>query len=150
MLIEKNLPDNYFRNDNHKSLANIYLTSCFISEKTKHFLEKEDLTPQQYNILRILRQSNIALSTLRIREMMIDKMSDTSRIVERLVKKDLVHKQTSRHDKRLVDVSLSGKGIQLVDRLENRTNEVDSLLDHLTKEDLAQLNHLLNKIRDQQ
>ena len=150
MLIEKNLPHNYFRNENHKSLVNIYLTACFISEKTKHFLEKEDLTPQQYNILRILRQSNTALSTLRIREMMIDKMSDTSRIVERLVKKDLVHKQTSRHDKRLVDVSLSGRGIQLVDRLENRTNEVDSLLDHLNKEDLAQLNHLLNKIRDQQ
>lgn len=150
MLIEKNLPENYFRNDYHKSLANIYLTAYFISEKTKSFLEKEDLTPQQYNILRILRQCNTPLSTLRIREMMIDKMSDTSRIVERLVKKDLVHKQTSRHDKRLVDVTLSGKGTQLIDRLESHANEVDALLNHLTKEDLAQLNYLLNKVRGQQ
>ena len=113
-------------------------------------MEKEDLTPQQYNILRILQQSIEPLSTLQIREMMLDKMSDTSRIVERLQKKDLVHKQTNKYDKRLVDVSLTSKGIILLHRLEKNADQIDSIIDNLTNEDITQLNILLDKIRDKQ
>ena len=132
MLINKILPDNYFRNNRHKSLANIIYTSNWLIEKVKILLEKEDLTPQQYNILRILRQSIDPLSTLQIREMMLDKMSDTSRIVERLQKKDLVHKQTNKYDKRLVDVSLTSKGMILLHRLEKNADKIDSIIDNLT------------------
>ncbi len=148
MLINKILPDNYFRNNRHKSLANIIYTSNWLIEKVKILLEKEDLTPQQYNILRILRQSIDPLSTLQIREMMLDKMSDTSRIVERLQKKDLVHKQTNKYDKRLVDVSLTSKGMILLHRLEKNADKIDSIIDNLTNEDITQLNILLDKIRD--
>ncbi len=147
MLINKALPDNYFRNNKHKSLANIVYTSNWIIEKVKIPLEKEDLTPQQYNILRILRQSIDPLSTLQIREMMLDKMSDTSRIVDRLQKKDLVYKQTNKYDKRLVDVSLTNKGIILLHKLEKNADQIDSIIDNLTNEDIIQLNSLLDKIR---
>ena len=148
MLINKILPDNYFRNNRHKSLANIIYTSNWLMEKFKILLEKEDLTPQQYNILRILRQSIDPLSTLQIREMMLDKMSDTSRIVERLQKKDLVHKQINKYDKRLVDVSLTSKGMILLHRLEKNADKIDSIIDNLTNEDIEQLNTLLDKIRN--
>ena len=148
MFINKILPDNYFRNNRHKSLANIVYTCNWIIEKVKAVLEKEDLTPQQYNILRILSQSIDPISTLQIREMMLDKMSDTSRIVERLQKKDLVNKLTNKYDKRLVDVSLTSKGMILLNRLEKNADQIDSIIDNLTNEDITQLNTLLDKIRN--
>ena len=150
MDFDKQFPENYFRGANHKTLVNLFLTTHWLIEKVKIFLEKDDLTPQQYNLLRILHQSNIPLSTLKIRERMVDKMSDTSRIVERLIRKDLVNKQTSNLDKRLVEITLTKKGIQLMDKLETNAGELDSILNNLAKQDIATLNNLLDKIREQE
>ena len=148
MPIEKDIPKNYFRNSSHKTLVNILYTSNWILERLKQFLESEDITHQQYNILRILHNSEIPLSTLQIRERMLDKMSDTSRIVERLLKKDLVNKQICRNDKRLVDVTISEHGLQLLRRLERKNNELDSIVSNLTYEDIDTVNLLLDKIRE--
>lgn len=148
MSIEKEIPKSYFRNSSHKTLVNILFTSNWILEKLKQFLESEDITPQQYNILRILNNSDTPLSTLKIREQMLDKMSDTSRIVERLLKKELVNKQMCRHDKRLVDVTISEKGLQLLDRLEKKSGELDSVISNLTSKDMDTVNQLLDKIRE--
>lgn len=150
MPIEKEIPKGYFRNPGHKTLVNILFTSNWILEKLKQFLESEDITHQQYNILRILNNSETPLSTLQIRERMLDKMSDTSRIVERLLKKDLVSKQTCRFDKRLVDVTLSEKGLQLLYRLDSKPPEFDSIVSHLSTGELDTLNQLLDKIREKQ
>lgn len=147
MSLDKIIPDNYFRNDRHRSLVNIIYTSHLLVENVKAFLETEDLTPQQYYVLRLLRNSINPLSTLQLRNMMIDKMSDTSRIVERLIKKDLVSKKINSYDKRLVDVSLTSKGILLVHRIEKKSVEIDSLLDNLTEQDIYALNIFLEKIQ---
>jgi len=80
MRIEKEIPQNYFRNQGHKALVNILFTSNWILERLKEFLKEEDITHQQYNILRILQSTGKPLSTLQIREQMLAKMSDTSRI----------------------------------------------------------------------
>src|SRR4051812_37066318 len=148
MPIEKEIPKNYFRNSSHKTLVNIFYTSNWILEKLKQFLESEDITHQQYNILRILSNSETPLSTLQIREQMLDKMSDTSRIVERLLKKSLVNKQVCRYDKRLVDVTISEKGTALLRRLDKKTHELDSIISNLTAEDIETINQLLDKIRE--
>ena len=150
MIIDTQFPENYFRNENHKALFKISLTYHLILKKARGFLEKHDITPQQYNILRILNFSEKPLSTLSIRELMIDKMSDTSRIVDRMVKKGLVYKRTGIADKRLVDVSIAQKGKELFTKLEEEAKELDSILNNLTKEDITHLNHLLDKIRDQE
>lgn len=150
MPLEKEIPKSYFRNPSHKTLVNIIFTSNYILERLKQFLENEDITHQQYNILRILNNSGAPLSTLQIREQMLDKMSDTSRIVERLLKKDLVNKQTCRNDKRLVDVTISEKGLHLLHRLEKKTYELDSIVSNLTNEDADRLNQLLDKIREKE
>lgn len=150
MPLEKEIPKSYFRNPRHKTLVNIIFTSNYILERLKQFLENEDITHQQYNILRILNNSEAPLSTLQIREQMLDKMSDTSRIVERLLKKDLVNKQTCRNDKRLVDVTISEKGLHLLHRLEKKTYELDSIVSNLTNEDADRLNQLLDKIREKE
>lgn len=103
MGIDKDIQQENFRSIYQKLSINLIFSTNWITEKIKNILQEEDITPQQYNILRILRGSKKPLSTLQIRERMLDKMSDTSRIVERLVKKELVEKKTSNIDKRLVE-----------------------------------------------
>ena len=86
MGIEKDIQQPVFRNDYQKAMVNIIFSANWLTERIKIFLESEDITLQQYNILRILRGNTKPISTLQIRERMLDKMSDTSRIVERMLK----------------------------------------------------------------
>ena len=148
MGISKEIQQTNFRSENHKAMVNLIFSSNWLLERIKRFVEKEDITHQQYNILRILKGSGKPLSTLQIRERMIDKMSDTSRIVERLLKKDLTHKVMCLHDKRLVDVTITNKGLSLLDRLETNIAEMDSLLAGLKAEEAQALNELLDKMRE--
>ena len=148
MSISKEIQQTNFRSENHKAMVNLIFSSNWLLERIKRFLEKEDITHQQYNILRILKGSGKPLSTLQIRERMIDKMSDTSRIVERLLKKDLAHKVMCLHDKRLVDVTITNKGFSILDRLETNIAEMDSLLAGLKAEEAQALNELLDKMRE--
>jgi len=150
MDIEKEIPKSYFRNHRHKALVNVLFTSNWIFERLKKFLEADDITPQQYNILRILQNSETPLSTLKIREQMMDKMSDTSRIVERLLKKKLVNKQICSYDKRLVDVTISEKGAELLQKLDKKTEELDSIISLLNDDETYTLIELLDKMREKE
>jgi len=147
MGIEKDIQQRKFRNEFQKATVNIIFSANWLQEKIKLFLEQEDITIQQYNILRILRGSNSPLSTLQIRERMLDKMSDTSRIAERLVKKELIKKETSTADKRLVDIVITEKGLQALQRLDERNSELDNIVASLTEEEAITLNSLLDKLR---
>jgi DNA-binding MarR family transcriptional regulator len=148
MSIEKDIQQPKFRNEYHKTVVNLIFTYNWITEKTKQFFEKGDITSQQYNILRILRGAGKPLSTLQIRQRMLDKMSDTSRIVDRLVKKELVQKVICKTDRRLVDVTITDTGLQLLDRLDSYNEQMDAMLGNLSEEDAKMLNQLLDKIRN--
>jgi len=137
-----------FRNENQKVMTNVIYTSNWFQERVKKILEHEDITPQQYNILRILRNSKTPLSTLQIRERMLDKMSDTSRIVDRLVLKNLVDKKISATDKRLVDITLNDAGNALLERLDLQNEQIDNLTGSLSEDEAKTLNMLLEKIRE--
>ena len=137
-----------FRNENQKVMTNVIYTSNWFQERVKKILEHEDITPQQYNILRILRNSKTPLSTLQIRERMLDKMSDTSRIVDRLVLKNLVDKKISATDKRLVDITLNDAGNALLERLDLQNEQIDNLTGSLSEDEAKTLNLLLEKIRE--
>jgi DNA-binding MarR family transcriptional regulator len=150
MDIEKEIPKSYFRNHRHKALVDVLFTSNWVFERLKKFLEADDITPQQYNILRILQNSETPLSTLKIREQMMDKMSDTSRIVERLLKKKLVNKQICSYDKRLVDVTISEKGSELLQQLDKKTDELDSIISSLDDDETYALIELLDKMREKE
>src|SRR5215210_7297145 len=114
MSIEKDINQKKFRNEYQKSIINMIYTYNWVNEKTKMILDRCDITPQQYNILRILRGAGEPLSTLQIRQRMLDKMSDTSRIVDRMILKGLVKKMVCKTDKRLVDIVISDKGKNLL------------------------------------
>jgi DNA-binding MarR family transcriptional regulator len=149
MGIEKDIHQEKFRNDFHRAYVNLFFTYGWLMEKIKGVLNGADITPQQYNILRILRGSHPApLSTLQIRDRMLDKMSDTSRIVDRLVVKNLVVKKTNETDKRLVDISITDSGLELLKHLDEKNQQMDSILGNLTTEEAASLSSMLDKIRE--
>jgi DNA-binding MarR family transcriptional regulator len=147
MGIEKDISQNKFRNEHQKAGINLFFTSNWANERVKKILDEFDITPQQFNILRILRGAGKPISTLQIRQRMLDKMSDTSRIVDRLVKKDLVQKVTCEGDRRLVDVSIADKGRALLEKIDSRQEDIDNILRNLTEEQALLLNQLLDKIR---
>ena len=146
MSLEKDINQNKFRNNYQKATINIIYTSNWLQEKVKDFLEPIGITPQQFNILRILRGQS-PLSTLQIRERMLDKMSDTSRLVERLIKKGLLTKESCKADKRLVDVSITEKGLAVLILLDKDTAGLDNLIANLSNEEVLMLNDLLDKLR---
>jgi DNA-binding MarR family transcriptional regulator len=148
MTLEKDISQRSFRNLKQKSMVNLIFTYHWVVEKIKSFLSEEDITLQQYNILRILRGSFPApLSTLQIRDRMLDKMSDTSRIVDRLVVKGLVQKNTSKTDKRLVDVMITDDGRELLAKLDLHNDKLDNIVTSLTEGEMNTLNNLLDKLR---
>lgn len=136
-----------FRSEFQKVMVNIIYSSSHLQEIVKQIVSQENITPQQYNILHILRGSNSPLSTLQIRERMLDKMSDSSRLVVRLLRKALVHKKTSTVDKRIVDITISSKGLETLNQLDERNDEFDIISKNLTVEEAKTLNHLLDKMR---
>lgn len=147
MGIEYALRQQTYRNDCQKAMMNLILTHNWVMEKMKEHLDHFNLTNQQYNILRILRTAEEPLSTMQIRDRMLDKMSDTSRIVDRLVLKGLVQKSVSLHDKRLVDVVISEKGVALLSEIDNHDHKMDGILGNLDEAEIVTLSQLLDKAR---
>ncbi len=147
MSIEKDIKQDSFKSEYQKAIINLIFTYNWTTEKIKKFLEESDLTLQQFNILRILRGSLAPLSTLQIRERMLDKMSDTSRIVDRLIIKELAKKIVCKKDKRLVDVSITAKGMKLLEKLDLQEDKMETIINALTENEAETLNKLLDKIR---
>ncbi len=147
MSLEKDISQKTFRNDYQKGIINLIYTYNWMNEKMKSVFDKEGITGQQYNILRILRGAGKPISTLQIRERMLDKMSDTSRIVDRLVIKELAQKNTCKNDKRLVDVNITLKGKKLLEKIDRYENDMDAIFGNLSAAEAKTLNTLLDKIR---
>lgn len=149
MGIEQDIQQSNFRNEYQKLGINIIFTANWLNERISCILANEEITQQQYNILRILRGAEKPLSTLQIRERMLDKMSDTSRIVDRLVVKGFVDKNACQLDKRLVDITLSKKGRNLVESLDKFDAQIDALLMGVSDKEAETLNQILDKLRTQ-
>jgi DNA-binding MarR family transcriptional regulator len=148
MTIEKDIKQPKFRNEHQKAGINLIYTYNWANEQMKKILDRYDITSQQFNILRILRGAHGPLSTLQIRERMLDKMSDSSRIVDRLIKKGLVKKNICKTDRRLVDVIITKKGKKLLEQLDGCSNEMDNVLNNLSTAEAKNLNELLDRIRN--
>ena len=150
MSLEKEIQQYRFTGENQKAIINLIYSYHWVTDKLRNLLSEDDITLQQYNILRILRGSDpTPMSTLNIRERMLDKMSDTSRIVDRLMRKGLVNKKECPTDKRLVDVSITPAGNQLLEKIDKNESSMTGVVSNLTNDDLITLNHILDKLREQ-
>ena len=149
MGIAEEIKQSKFISERQKGLLNlIYTYNSLINEMNAYF-KKHDITRQQYNVLRILRgQHPKPASVNLLKERMLDKMSDTSRIVKRLEKKKLVSRQESDTDRRAVEITISKAGLKLLEDTDNTVNGFEHLLDNLSDKEAEQLNSLLDKIRE--
>ena len=136
-----------FKNEWQRAAVNLLFTSNWLKHHQTAILKKYGLTIQQYNVLRILKGADRPISTSVIRERLIDKMADTSRLAERMAQKNLVQRTPCADDKRLIDVSLSNKGIKLVNKVEEALPTMDDLLSELSQDEAKILNNLLDKLR---
>ncbi|MFM2224362.1 MAG: hypothetical protein RJA07_564 [Bacteroidota bacterium] len=131
-----------------KATITIFHTNNWLYEKHQILFKKLGLTNQQFNVLRILRGQfpNPAKVSL-IKERMLDKMSDTSRIIDRLEKNNWVKRNINETDKRSVDVIITNQGLLKLIELDNYMPEMDAMMKNLTHDELNQLTDLLDKLR---
>jgi len=139
-----------FKNDFLKTRLNIHFTHNFLGNITQDLFKKYGLSPTQFNVLRILRGQHPKMANIGlIKERLIDRSSDVSRIVDRLVAKDLIHRNECPNDRRQKDVMISDKGLDLLSKMDACEQQLDAKLQHLTPTELSQLNLILDKLRNQ-
>ncbi len=148
MKIEEEIKQPKFRNVHHKAAINILYTASWLGEKNKGFFKDFGITTQQFNILRILRgQHPNKISGAEIKDRMLDKNSDVSRLIDRLIAKDLVTKSQCPNDKRAADVMITESGLVLLKKLDAIMDQSDVGAFNLTKEEAIKLSDLLDKCR---
>lgn len=151
MTIEEELKGR-FRNEYHKGLINLTYTTRQLNYGFLQTLKKHDITEQQYNALRILRgfRSQAPLSIGFIKERMLDKDSDVSRLIDRLHDKGLVSRNENPDDRRQKSVEIMEKGLTLLQSMGGCKNMEDNMLKCLSENEIQELNRLLDKIREGQ
>lgn len=136
-----------FRNSYQMAMVNLIYTHNWVTDQLRQHLKPYGVTMKQYNVLRILKGAEEPITTSTIRERLLDKMSDASRMVERMHQRGLVVRNTCPTDKRLVDVSLSAKGINLLENIAHIEQKMDAIFKELSKEEAEVLSKLLDKLR---
>ena len=136
-----------FKSPYERLVVNMMYTNNWIAEQIGGLYKEFGITEKQYNILRILKGAGKPVSTSYIRERMINKMSDVSRLVDRMFAKGLVEKNGCPNDKRLVDVLLTEKALELLETVNKKNEEINKVLNGLNEGEVNQLNGLLDKLR---
>lgn len=138
-----------FRNEHHKLMVNLLLTSSRLGECFQHTIKDYDITPTQYNVLRILRgQHQKPVSIGLIKDRMIDRNSDVSRIIERLVQKGLIERTENAIDRRQKDVLISKSGLDLLKEIDVWEKQMDHRLKHISEAEAIQMNMMLDTMRN--
>ena len=148
MGIEDDIQSTKFEDNFQKVAINIAYTDGWLQNNFRSHFEKYNLTSQQFNVLRILRGQYPKPATVNLlKERMIDKMSDASRIVDRLVQKELVSRCTNTSDRRAVDIRISDEGLEILKKMDACFKTKDLFKQNLTEEEAGQLSDLLDKMR---
>ena len=134
-----------FLNQKVKALINIKYTSNWLSSKENEYFKPYGISPQQYAILRILRGAGKPMKVQLIKDRMIDRAPNATRLMDKLCDKDLIDRVRCDHDRRVVYISISKEGLKLLKTIDNNT-KLD-FLENLTEEEAATLSSLLDKMR---
>ena len=132
-----------------RTILNIFITNSVFKEEIQTVLKPFDLSLEQFNVLRILRgQKGQAVNLQDIQERMVYKMSNTTRLVDKLILKDYVERFTCKKNRRKVEIFITKKGLDLLQQLDSLIEESEiHLTNNLSNQELVQLNELLNKLR---
>ncbi len=149
MKLEQEIQQEKFQSEYHKVHINVLFTASWLNLQTTKLLKSYNISPQQFNILRILRGMHPEPASVKIlTERMIDKMSNASRLVEKLKQKGLLKREASEDDRRKVNVSITPRGLELLEKASHDIEKnIRSNLSNLSTSEASQLNKLLDKIR---
>ncbi|WP_066758077.1 MarR family winged helix-turn-helix transcriptional regulator [Crocinitomix algicola] len=137
-----------FKSDYHKLIVNLHFTYSRITEPLQQLLKQHNITSTQYNVLRILRgQKQVPASIGLIKERMIERNSDVSRVIDRLLKKNLIERKENKLDRRQRDVIINEDGLELLALIDETDYDFVKAFDHISLEEVKLMNDLLDKIR---
>jgi len=136
-----------FKSEKERVLVNVMYTNNWIVDHLRQRLKSYGLTRSQYNILRILAGANAPMTTSDIRSRMLEKMSDISRLIDRLRVKGWVSKEVRPADKRLVDIVITPAGVKLLADVATHNEQMFSFANELKDDEAKLLNQLLDKLR---
>lgn len=134
-----------FPNSKVKALINIKYTANWLSSKENDFFKPYGISPQQYNILRILRGAGEPTKVQIIKDRMIERAPNATRLMDKLCDKKFIERVRCEHDRRVVYINISKQGLELLSTIDKSIN-ID-FLENLSKEEALQLSNLLDKIR---
>jgi DNA-binding MarR family transcriptional regulator len=149
MKLEEAIKQKRFKSEYQKLMVNILYTGNWAYNLNKRFLRKFTLSPEQYNVLRILRgqhphPSSVAL----LNERMLDRMSNVSRLVEKLRIKNLLERKECDSDRRQVDIMITDAGLQLLNEIDSQIGMMENNFKTISLEEAQTINELLDKIRN--
>ncbi len=149
MRLEEDIRQKKFETIYHKLAVNLHFTDSWLRTKEHKVLKKYGLSAQQYNVLRILKGQHPNPSTLvLIRERMIDRESNASRLIDKLNDAGLTNRVMCKKDRRRVDITITEKGLQLLEKVNPEIRQLTEKLNTITTEEAETLNNLLDKLRN--
>ncbi len=148
MKIEEAIKQSHFKNEYHKLVINLLHTVSILNVNQQRFFRPYDLTGQQYNILRILRgQKGNPIGVYDLVDRMLDKTSNTSRLVEKLRQKGLCDRKICENNRRQAEVTITEKGLELLKQLDPAINSFEQDMLGVSEAEAQQMNALLEKVR---
>lgn len=146
MEISKEINAN-FKSVQQKVVVNVRYTSNWMANKQNSFMAKYDLTMPQFNILRILRGAKDHLNVNTVKDRMIEKSPNTTRLMDKLIDKEFIERVRCDVDRRVVYVKITEKGLDLLKKIDVEFDKSDFFINNLTDEEAETLSNLLDKLR---
>lgn len=134
-----------FKNEKQKALINILFTANWINSYQNEFFKSFGISPQQYNILKILNGANQPLKVQTIKDRMIERSPNATRLMDKLCAKNLIERIPGEDDRRVVHIEITANGKQLLESISSEFYE--TLVEKLTATEAQQLNDILDKMR---
>ena len=134
-----------FTNNKVKALLNLIYTANWINSKQNAFFKPFGISPQQYNILRILRGASEAIAVQTIKDRMLERSPNATRLMDKMCSKKLINRVPCPGDRRVVHIEITEAGLQLLKSIDKEIK--DDILHNLTEEEGIVLSDLLDKIR---
>ncbi len=148
MRLEEAIQQKEFKDPYNKAVVNILYTQSYIVTRQSNLFKPFGLSPEQYNVLRILRgQNGKPITVSSIQDRMLNKMSNASRLVEKLKQKGHVIREECPSDRRQVDIVITEKGLEILEKLQQEIHRLNREVILLDKDEIDQLNYLLDKMR---
>lgn len=134
-----------FVNQKVKALLNIKYTAGWLDQIGTELLKPYNISEQQYNILRILKGAGMEITVTEVKDRMVQKSPNSTRLMDKLCEKKLIQRNRCESDRRVVFVKITKKGLDLLERID--LSDFDTYMNRLTESEAKLLNDLLDKIR---